>query len=73
MCIEIARNAHKVIPGIAFNNKRTQIVSAFEEALRHKFIIRSKRLLNEMYTFVYINVILWLKFSLEFNQQELLI
>ena len=42
-------------PGLAFNNKRTQIVAAFEEALRHKFIIRSKRLLNEMYTFVYIN------------------
>jgi len=42
-------------PGLAFNNKRTQIVAAFEEALRHKFVIRSKRLLNEMYTFVYIN------------------
>jgi hypothetical protein len=48
-------NGGTKIPGIAFNNKRTQIVSAFEEALRHKFIIRSKRLLNEMYTFVYIN------------------
>ena len=43
------------IPGLAFNNKRTQIVASFEEALRHKFIIRSKRLLNELYTFVYIN------------------
>ena len=43
------------VPGIAFNNKRVQIISAFEEALRHKFIIRSKRLLNEMHTFVYIN------------------
>ena len=42
-------------PGLAFNNKRTQIVASFEEALRHKFIIRSKRLLNELYTFVYIN------------------
>jgi len=42
-------------PGLAFNNKRSQIVSAFEESLRHKFVIRSKRLLNEMYTFVYIN------------------
>jgi len=42
-------------PGLAFNNKRTQIIAAFEEALRHKFVIRSKRLLNEMYTFVYIN------------------
>ena len=48
-------NADSKIPGIAFNNKRVQIISAFEEALRHKFIIRSKRLLNEMYTFVYIN------------------
>jgi len=43
------------IPGLAFNNKRVQIISAFEEALRHKFIVRSKRLLNEMSTFVYIN------------------
>jgi len=42
-------------PGLAFNNKRTQIVASFEEALRHKFIVRSKRLLNELYTFVYIN------------------
>jgi hypothetical protein len=42
-------------PGLAFNNKRTQIVAAFEEALRHKFVIKSKRLLNELYTFVYIN------------------
>ena len=48
-------NAGTKVPGLAFNNKRTQIVAAFEEALRHKFIIRSKRLLNELYTFVYIN------------------
>ena len=48
-------NADTKVPGIAFNNKRVQIISAFEEALRHKFIVRSKRLLNEMYTFVYIN------------------
>ena len=48
-------NAATKVPGIAFNNKRVQIISAFEEALRHKFIVRSKRLLNEMYTFVYIN------------------
>ena len=47
--------AESKIPGIAFNNKRVQIISSFEEALRHKFIVRSKRLLNEMYTFVYIN------------------
>lgn len=46
--------AHKV-PGLAFNNKRVQIISAFEEALRHNFVIRSKRLLNELHTFVYIN------------------
>ena len=43
------------IPGINFNNKRTQIVSAFEEALRHGFEVRSHRLLNELYTFVYVN------------------
>ena len=48
-------NAANKVPGIAFNNKRVQIISAFEEALRHKFIVRSKRLLNEMSTFVYIN------------------
>ena len=41
-------NAANKIPGLAFNNKRVQIISAFEEALRHKFIVRSKRLLNEM-------------------------
>jgi len=43
------------IPGINFNNKRTQIVASFEEALRHGFQIKSHRLLNELYTFVYIN------------------
>jgi hypothetical protein len=43
------------IPGINFNNKRTQIVASFEEALRHGFEIKSHRLLNELYTFVYIN------------------
>ena len=48
-------NAQNKVPGLAFNNKRVQIISSFEEALRHKFIIRSKRLLNELYTFVYIN------------------
>jgi len=48
-------NSGTKTPGLAFNNKRTQIVASFEEALRHKFVIRSKRLLNELYTFVYIN------------------
>jgi len=43
------------IPGLNFNNKRVQIVAAFEEALRHNFEIRSSRLLNELNTFVYIN------------------
>jgi len=43
------------IPGINFNNKRTQIVASFEEQLRHGFIVRSQRLVNEMGTFVYIN------------------
>lgn len=43
------------IPGINFNNKRVQIIASFEEALRHKFKIRSSRLYNEMNKFVYIN------------------
>ena len=43
------------IPGLTFNNKRSQIVSAFEEALRHGFVIKSHRLLNELYTFVFVN------------------
>lgn len=43
------------IPGINFNNKRTQIIAAFEEQVRKGFAIRSTRLLNELNTFVYIN------------------
>jgi len=43
------------IPGINFNNKRVQIIAAFEEELRHEFKIRSSRLHNEMNGFVYIN------------------
>lgn len=43
------------IPGISFNNKRTQIVAAFEEQLRNGFIVRSERLLAELNTFVYLN------------------
>ena len=43
------------IPGINFNNKRTQIVAAFEVHVRKGFAIRSNRLLNELTTFVYIN------------------
>ena len=43
------------IPGINFNAKRVQIIATLEEYLRHGFIIRSKRLLGEMHTFVYIN------------------
>lgn len=46
---------HEKIPGINFNAKRVQIVSSFEEALRHGLKIYSIRLLNEMSTFVYIN------------------
>jgi hypothetical protein len=42
------------IPGINFNSKRVQIIAAFEEAVRHNFIIHSNRLLNEMNTFVYV-------------------
>jgi hypothetical protein len=43
------------IPGINFNSKRVQIISSFEESLRHKFKVRSMRLINELNTFVYIN------------------
>ncbi len=43
------------IPGINFNSKRVQIISAFEEAMRHDFKIYSNRLYNEMNTFIYIN------------------
>lgn len=52
---EYNQKAMEKIPGINFNNKRTQIVACFEEQLRHDFIIRSNRLLNELNTFVYIN------------------
>ena len=47
--------AMEKIPGLNFNNKRTQIVAAFEEQLRKGFIVRSARLLNELNTFVYMN------------------
>jgi hypothetical protein len=47
--------AMEKIPGLNFNSKRVQIVAAFEEALRHNFIVRSSRLINELNTFVYIN------------------
>jgi hypothetical protein len=43
------------IPGLNFNNKRTQIVAAFEEQLRKGFQVRSSRLLGELNTFVYMN------------------
>ena len=43
------------IPGINFNNKRVQIISALEEYFRHGLKIHSIRLVNEMNTFVYIN------------------
>ena len=43
------------IPGINFNAKRVQIIATFEEYLRHGFKIKSKRLLGEMNTFVYMN------------------
>lgn len=43
------------IPGLNFNNKRVQIIASFEEALRHNFRVYSKRLYNEMNTFIYIN------------------
>ena len=47
-------NADK-IPGLNFNAKRTQIVAAFEEALRHNFVVKSSRLLHELTTFVFLN------------------
>lgn len=43
------------IPGINFNAKRVLIISAFEEALRYGFKVRSQRLFNELNTFVYVN------------------
>jgi hypothetical protein len=49
------RKAMDKIPGLNFNNKRTQIVASFEEQLRKGFQVRSNRLLNELNTFVYIN------------------
>ncbi len=52
---EYNKRAQEKIPGISFNNKRTQIVASFEENLRHGFKVRSSRLLNELNTFVYIN------------------
>lgn len=52
---EVNNKGIEKIPGINFNNKRTQIVASFEEQLRKDFIIRSSRLLNELNTFVYIN------------------
>jgi hypothetical protein len=52
---EYNKKALDKIPGLNFNNKRTQIVAAFEEALRKGFQVRSNRLLNELNTFVYMN------------------
>ena len=47
--------AQDKIPGINFNNKRVQIIAAFEEYVRHRFKIKSVRLYNEMNTFIYLN------------------
>jgi hypothetical protein len=52
---EYNKKALDKIPGLNFNNKRTQIIAAFEEALRKGFQVRSSRLLNELNTFVYMN------------------
>jgi hypothetical protein len=52
---EFNKKVMEKIPGLNFNNKRTQIVAAFEEQLRKGFQVRSNRLLNELNTFVYIN------------------
>ena len=51
----VNKSTTEKIPGINFNNKRVQIIAAFEEAVRHKFAIRSVRLYNEMNTFIYLN------------------
>ena len=48
-------NPDTKVPGINFNNKRAQIVQALEEQLRTGFKIYSRRLFNELKTFVYIN------------------
>jgi len=47
--------AQDKVPGLNFNNKRVQIIAAFEEYVRHKFKIKSSRLYDEMNNFVYIN------------------
>jgi len=52
---EYNSKAMEKIPGLNFNNKRTQIVAAFEEQLRKGFQVRSARLMNELNTFVYLN------------------
>lgn len=52
---EFNKKINEKIPGINFNNKRTQIVAAFEEQLRKGFVVKSSRLVNELNTFVYIN------------------
>lgn len=43
------------IPGINFNSKRVQIIASFEESIRYGFKVYSRRLLNEMNTFIYKN------------------
>lgn len=43
------------IPGINFNSKRVQIIASFEEYIRYGFKVYSKRLFNEMNTFIYKN------------------
>jgi len=48
-------NPDTKVPGINFNSKRAQIVQALEEQLRTGFKIYSRRLFNELKTFVYIN------------------
>ncbi len=52
---EYNSKAMEKITGLNFNNKRTQIIAAFEEQLRRGFSVRSSRLMNELNTFVYIN------------------
>lgn len=52
---DVKKNTTYKVPGLNFNNKRTQIVASLEENLRKGFIIRSERFVNELTTFVYIN------------------
>lgn len=52
---EVNHNKAYKVPGLNFNNKRTQIVASLEEHLRKGFVVKSERLANELTTFVFLN------------------